>query len=164
MQKNGIDTPASIEFWEQGGFRTVQNNKKLSRDLASGTPLFIRSLSTGRFESTRTFHWPRENHDPIIKKITRGLYYHHFGRPLLASTEVEVTFLTSLYDEIKHLAMRQELTRCNLGGDDRFCYAYARAEDNHEASIWIYQFYFRHWAGAVTNPEGCDSEESTPTF
>lgn len=162
--KNGIDTPASIDFWRKGGLRTVKKNNKLLRELTSGTPLFIRSPSTGRFEPTRTFKWPRAHHDPIIEKITRGLHYHHFGSPLLASTEIEVSFLSTLNDEIKNFAMGRELTRCNLGGDERFCYAYARAEDYPEASIWIYQFYFRHWAGAVTNPKSCDFEERARVF
>jgi hypothetical protein len=154
--KNGIDTPASINFWKKGGFRTVKNNNRLLRELTSGTPLFIRSPSTGRFEPMRTFKWPRAAHDPVIKKITRGLYYHHFGSPLLASTEIEVTFLDKLHDPIKDFAMGQEVVRCNLGGDDRFCYAYGRVKETPEISLWIYQFYLRHWAGAVTNPEGHD--------
>lgn len=91
--KNNIDTPTSIDFWRKGGLKTVQNNKKLFRELRSGTPLFIRSPSAGKFEPTRTFQWPREAHDPIIRKITRGLYYHHFNAPLPASAEIEVTFL-----------------------------------------------------------------------
>jgi hypothetical protein len=85
--KSGIDTPASVDFWQNAAFRTVQNNNKLLRELTSGTPLFIRSPSTRQFESTRTFKWPRTSHDPIIKKITRGLYYHHFGSPLPATTD-----------------------------------------------------------------------------
>jgi hypothetical protein len=110
--KSGIDTPNSIGFWKKGGLRTVRNNKKLLRELMSGTPLFIRSPSTGRFERTRTFKWP---HDPVIDKITRGLYYHHFGNPLPASAEIEVAFLNGLPDPVSEFAMGQDLVRCNLG-------------------------------------------------
>jgi len=113
--KDGVNTPASMDFWKQGGFRTVKNNNRLLRNLSSGTPLFLRSRSTGQFESVRTFKWPRTAHDAVIKKITRGLYYHHFGSPLLASAEIEVTFLDKLHDPIKEVAMGQELVRCNVG-------------------------------------------------
>jgi len=154
--KKGIDTPASIGFWQKGGFRTVKNNSKLLRELTSGTPLFVRSPSTGQFDPTRTFKWPREAHDPVIEKITRGLHYHHFGHPLPASTEIEVTFLNELPDQVRDFAMGQDLVQCNLGGDDRFCYAYNRVEEAPHFSLWIYQFYLRHWAGAVTKPEGHD--------
>ena len=71
--KSGIDTPNSIDFWKNGGLRTVRNNKKLLGELMSGTPLFIRSPSTGQFEQTRTFKWPRSAHDPVIKKISRPI-------------------------------------------------------------------------------------------
>jgi hypothetical protein len=81
--RDGVNTLASMDFWKQGGLRTVKNNNRLLRELTSGTPLFLRSPSTGRFESLRTFKWPRTAHDPVIKKITRGLYYHHFGSALL---------------------------------------------------------------------------------
>jgi hypothetical protein len=47
-----------------------------------------------------------------------------------------------------------------LGADDRFCYAYARVEESPEFSIWIYQFYLRHWAGAITKPEGHDFDQN----
>jgi hypothetical protein len=112
------------------------------------------SPSTGLFEPARTFKWPRAAHDPVIKKITRGLYYHHYGTSLLASAEIEVTFLDKLHDPIKDGAMGEELTRYNLGGDDRFCYACGRVKEMPEFSMWIYQFYLRHWAAAVTKPEG----------
>jgi hypothetical protein len=160
--KSGVDTPNSLDFWKSGGLRTVRNNKKLLRELMSGTPLFIRSLSTGQFERTRTFKWPRSAHDPVIEKITRGLYYHHFDNPLPASAEIEVTFLSGLPDPVREFAMGQDLVRCNLGGDDRFCYAYARVEQSPEFSIWIYQFYLRHWAGAITKPEGHDFDQNEP--
>ena len=59
--------------------------------------------------------------------------------------------------------MGQDLIRCNLGGDNRFCYAYGRIADSPEFSVWIYQFYLRHWAGAITKPEGHDFGEGTGT-
>jgi hypothetical protein len=156
--KDGVNTPASMDFWKKGGFRTVKNNNRLLSELRSGTPLFLRSPSTGQFESVRTFKWPRPAHDPVIKKITRGLYYHHFGSPLLPSAEIEVTFLDKLHDPIMEVAMGQELVRCNVGGDDRFCYAYGRVKEIPEISMWIYQFYLRHWAAAVTKPQGHNFE------
>lgn len=154
--KNGVDTAASIDFWKNGGFRTVKNNNRLLGELRSGAPLFIRSPTTGRFEPMRTFKWPRTTHDSVIEKITRGLYYHHFGNPLPGSAEIEVTFLDKFDDPIRDLAMEKDLTRHSVGGDDIFCYAYGRVNETPEFSLWIYQFYLRHWAGAVTKPQGHD--------
>lgn len=159
--KRGNDTPSSIEFWKNGGFKTLKKNNKLLRELTSGTPLYIRSPSTRQFELTRRFQWPREAHDPVIEKITRGLYYHHFGNSIPASTtEIEVSFLDKLHDPIRDFAMGQQLVRASLGGDDIFCYAYGRAEEAPQCSCWIYQFYLRHWAGAITKPEGHDFDQN----
>jgi hypothetical protein len=69
-----------------------------------------------------------------------------------------VTFLDALPDPVREFAMGQDLVRYSLGGDGRFCYAYARVEESPEFLIWIYQFYLRHWAGAVTKPDGRDLE------
>ena len=164
--KMGIDTAASAAFWRQGGFRSVINNRRLLRELLSGAPLWIRSSNTGEFEPSRTYRWPRNIHDRVIAKITRGLYYHHFREVLSPGTTVEVSFLNRLPEEILELAMGDNFIRRNLGGDDRFCYAYGRTE-NREISIWIFQFYKRHWAAAITNPEtlttGMAMGESCPT-
>ena len=154
----GIDTPASIDFWEKGGLRSVGNNRKLHRELLSGTPMWMRSPTTGRFEATRTYKWPVGTHNPVIEKITRGLYYHHFKVDLAQTVTVQVGFLDIFPEDVRELAMGNDFHRRNLGGDDRFCYAFARCIEDPEISLWIFQFYKRHWATAATK-----SEAVTPT-
>jgi hypothetical protein len=56
--------------------------------------------------------------------------------------------------------MGKDLVRRNLGGDDIFCYAYGRVNEPPQFSLWMYQFYLRHWAVALTKPEGHDFELS----
>lgn len=154
----GVDTPASRLFWEKGGLRTVAKNNRLRKELLSGTPFWVKSPITGRFEESRTFKWPPGSHNPVIRKITRGLYYHHFGKTLDATADIDVYFFDKLDKEIKELAMSGYLSRRNLGGDDRFCYAYAQIAENPQMSLWIYQFYMRHWAAAITKPHGFELE------
>ena len=151
--KNGPPTPAAVAFWQQGGLRTLNNNQRLRREFLSGTPFWIRSPTTGRFEETRTFKWPVESHDPVIEKITRGLYYHHFNGSLSPTTSVSVYYLDRLTDELRDIAMGENVARSNLGGDDRFCYAYGRTAESPESTLWMYQFYMHHWAAAITRPQ-----------
>jgi hypothetical protein len=158
--KDGPHSPALQDFWREGGLRTVRNNQRLMRQLRSGPRLWLRSRETGRFAETSTYSWPVASHNRVIKKITRGLYYHHFGAPLSQSTRVEVTAADRLYDDVKNLVMGPEFARAHIGGDDRFCYAYARVAEVPEASIWVYQFYNRHWAMAVTEPDGFEFDEA----
>jgi hypothetical protein len=126
------------------------------REIRSGPRLWLRSLATGQFQETRTYKWPVGSHDAVIGKITRGLYYHHFGTALSPTTRINVTYLVRFFSEIRELAMSPVFARSQIGGDDRFCYAFNRVPEEPELSIWIYQFYSRHWAVAVTRPEGYD--------
>jgi hypothetical protein len=139
----------------------LNNNQRLRKEFLAGTPFYIRSPETGRYEETRTFKWPVDAHDPIIMKITRGLYYHHFGAPLSPSATIDVYYLNSLSGELKDIAMSDKLGRANFGGDARFCYAYGRTEEAPENSLWIYQFYMHHWAAAMTRPQATDDEALT---
>jgi hypothetical protein len=155
--KMGIETPASVDFWKMGGLRSVGKNRRLHRELLSGAPLWIRSPTTGHFEPTRTFKWPSSIHNSVIAKITRGLYYHHFKTALSPTTTLQVGFLDRFPIEIRDLAMGNDFHRRHLGGDDRFCYAFNRCTEDPEISIWVFQFYKRHWATALTKPEALDT-------
>jgi hypothetical protein len=153
--KSGPDTPASIEFWQKAGHPSVRANKRLHKELLSGTQLWLRSPS-GRFEQSRTFKWPMENHDPVIEKITRGLFYHNFGNILSPDLSVEVTYLNGFDRHLLEIA--GSLNRANVGGDERFCYAYSRTSEDPEVSLWFFQFYQRHWAAAITKPSAADAD------
>jgi hypothetical protein len=160
--KDGPHSPALQEFWRNGGLRTIRNNQRLIRQLWAGPRLWLRSRETGRFGETSTYKWSVASHKLVIEKITRGLYYHHFGVPLSPTTRIEVTAIDRLYDEISNLVMGPEFSRTHIGGDDRFCYAYARVTEVAELSIWGYQVYNRHWATAVTEPDGFEFDEAVP--
>jgi hypothetical protein len=103
-----------------------------------------------------TYKWPRDNHDRIVQKITRGLYHHHFGEILAPTTPIEVTFIDSLslsqkIDSLNWLRQTiNRLCQCNIGGVDRFAYAFGRTPEEPRLSLWVYQFYTRHWAAAIT--------------
>ena len=94
--KRGNDTPSSIAFWENGGFKTVKNNNKLLRELTSGTPLFIRSPSTGQFELTRTFNGR--------------------ARPTILSSRRLLAGYTIIISAIRFLPRRRRLRRLRLFG------------------------------------------------
>lgn len=148
--KIGPDTPEWLEFWEEGGRRAVHQNARLKREFLSGMSLMARSP----YGYGWTYKWPRENHDKVIEKITRGLYYHHFHEILATAVSFEIIFLTGLNAELEQTIL--SMRRCNVGGAGRFAYAYGRLAEERQVSLWIYQFYLRHWAAAITKPEFCD--------
>jgi hypothetical protein len=63
------------------------------------------------------------------------------------------------FDEAILRELATSLNRRNIGGDDVFVYAYGHAEEAPVHSVWIYQFYKGHWAGAWTAPPGYRDEE-----
>ena len=63
---------------------------------------------------------------------------------------LEVTFLNGFDRHLLEIA--SSLNRANVGGDERFCYAYSRTSEDPEVSLWFFQFYQRHWAAAITKP------------
>ena len=145
--KSGPDTPESIELWKKGGLRSVRSNSRLRRELVSGMKLWVRD-PYGQFG--QTYKWPRENHDRVVEKITRGLYYHHFHEILKTTDVLEITFLNSLNEDLKKTVLTMQ--HGNIGGIHRFAYAFGRTPEEPKLSLWIYQFYTRHWAGVVTKP------------
>jgi hypothetical protein len=151
--KSGPDTAASTELWQKGGLRSVRHNNRLRRELLSGARLWVR-FPSGVFQEAHTYRWPVESHNQIIEKITRGLYYNHFGEALASNIAIEISFLHTLPQELKDFIVT--INRHHIGGIDRFAYAYARTPEDPEVSVWIYQFYARHWAAAITKPEACD--------
>jgi hypothetical protein len=115
------------------------------------TEPLLRSPSTGKFEPRRLFTWNlAESHHPIIRKITRGLYYHNFKSALGPQTKIDVTYLPKLTPEMIDFC-HQNMAPGDTGGDSRFVYAYLRNDDYPTKSIWIFQFYRRHWASAFTD-------------
>jgi hypothetical protein len=45
----------------------------------------------------------------------------------------------------------RECYHASIGGD-ALIYRYGRAVDGPLCSVWLFQFYGRHWAGAWTGP------------
>jgi hypothetical protein len=137
--KIGAEIPEWIELWEKGGRKSVRSNDRLRRELLSGQKLWVRSPS-GPFQQTFTYRWPATNHDRIVEKITRGLYYHHFHEILAHTTPIEITFLNSLNEELEKTILTS-LYHCSIGGPGKFAYAFGRTPEEPKVSLWIYQFY-----------------------
>jgi hypothetical protein len=148
---DGPNTPEWFEFWSKGARRAVHQNDRLRREL-SNLGLLARSPFGGYGQ---TFKWPRENHHKVIEKLTRGLYYHHFGEILEPAVSFEITFLNEINADLRQTILSMRC--CNVGGVSRFAYAYGRLVEDRQVSMWICQFYMRHWAVAITKQEFCDT-------
>jgi len=146
----GTEVPATQRLRTDGAMRTMARNRKLTRQiLESLEPTWLTTrggIITGKGYRGK---WDSEAHDRVIKRTTRGLYFHHFGEVLGAKADVVVHPFAS--PTPKMLEAAKEYPGASIGGD-ALIYRYGRAVDGPLYSIWLFQFYGRHWAMASTRP------------
>lgn len=128
--------------------RTLRHNRKLMRKILGGlNPAYLtnrQGIITGQ---GYTIRWDSEAHDQVIGRMIRGLYFHHFDAVLPKATPITIHWYRELSDDT--FALAQQLHRRTVG-DGQFEYAFGRATDNPDSSVWIFQFYQSHWAGGYT--------------
>lgn len=128
----------------------MASNRKLTRQiLESLEPTYLTTRGGIIIGKGYRGKWDSEAHNRVVERTTRGLYYHHFGEILGAKVDVTVRWVTSLTPEM--LEATRECYQASMGGD-ALIYRYGRAVDGPLYSIWLFQFYGRHWARASTRP------------
>jgi hypothetical protein len=146
----GTETPATQRLRTNGATRTVASNRKLRRQvLESLEPTYLTTRGGIIIGKGYRGKWDSEAHDRVVERTTRGLYFHHFGEILGAKANVVVRWFAKLTPEMLEAA--SEYPQASIGGD-ALIYRYGRAVDGPLYSIWLFQFYGRHWAGVSTTP------------
>lgn len=107
------------------------------------------------FETAVHMPWSNETmtvsddvHTPMIKRITRGLYWHHFGVPLPAECKIEV------YRVRPETPMASFMTRMNQFkiADGAFHYGYEVLRQQHPTvGCWAYDIHEWERAFAFTD-------------
>jgi hypothetical protein len=140
------DAITSAYFHE--ALRTYKHNKKLQREiLGSAEPVEFTTPSGVYAGQGMKVLWNSTAHDAVIERIVRGLYFHHFGEVLSPDAEVSPKWFNQPDEDfLKTLSGLKK----NIVGDNQFVYLYGRAKEHPPASVWYFEFYGRHWAGAHT--------------
>lgn len=89
-------------------------------------------------------------HDRVIERITRGLYFHHFGERVDLPVE---NFCVNERDPRWGGVLRNTLSFMqvrSIGGSNVFEYGFARAPDVPQSSLWLFRFYAGHTVLAAT--------------
>jgi hypothetical protein len=142
-----LDDEHSAAYFEDA-LRTYKHNRRLQREiLENAEPVSIHSpggIYTGEGLRVR---WNSDAHDSIIEKTVRGLYFHHFREILDAEVQVSPKWfyrpVADFFEAFRNLPV-------HAVGQNQFVYRFARAGDKPDASVWLFEFYGRHWAGAHT--------------
>lgn len=124
--------------------KTYRHNKRLQREiLGNAKPI---NSTTPNGQSIKIL-WNSKAHDAVIERMVRGLYFNHFGEVLHPDAKIrpkwfyqpDQKFLQAFYGFEK-----------NIIGNNQLIYLYGRANEQPSASVWYFEFYGRHWAGAST--------------
>ena len=128
---------------------TLKHNRKLLNKIVKRTrPVEITTPQGIGYERLYIGEWDHEAHDKIIERTVRGLYYHHFEEVLGRESTVKTHYFRTLSDDLYNASKRWAV---NILGKNDVVYRYAMAEGpKHKASVWLFQFYGAHWAGAQT--------------
>lgn len=149
----GAGSPKTLALWQKGAFPSVIHNKRelfrIARSMErapvhSKGGIYLGTATQATFEAGP--------HDRTIEKITRGLYCHEFSERLPKECPVEVVMVNSR-DPTWGPSIRPTLQLMQIrsvGGSDVFEYAFARAPEQPQSSLWLFRFYAGHVAVAST--------------
>lgn len=147
----GVDNPATKSLWKDQALRTLTHNRKLLSKLQSTQRTGEVRSSGGIIVGKRqVLPWNSEAHKSLVERMVRGLYYHHFKGILGDKVTCKTQWLKNISKEIYE--MSKEWKDHSIGGD-RLIYRYVRSEDKPLCSIWVFQFYGRHFASGYTEPK-----------
>lgn len=146
----GIDTPQTKILWNKHALRSIRHNKQLHHEILKTMKPVEVVTPNGIVLGKRTaVLWNSQSHDSVIERTIRGLYYHHFHEALADSALVKVQWLGQLNNDLYELTKNWPQ---NDIGNGALIYKYGRAEEAPLHSLWIFQFYGRHWSSGYTAP------------
>lgn len=110
--------------------RTINHNRKLNREVVSRINFDKSGIS-----------WENKVHHKSIEKITRGLFFHHYGKAIARKARIKTYWFNKLPD------LDLDLNK-GIVGEGRFVYYHGKAVETDFDSVWLFDFYGKHWAGA----------------
>lgn len=141
----------SSALYKQKLIPTLNHNNRLRKQAVDEAKMVEITSKQGIYlGEAYAIKWSAKAHNDVIKRITRGLYYHHFNEILPQDVIVEPYWFGTIDQQLESIA--QNLQKSSIGGD-AFIYGYGRAHDAPYESFWFYQFHNSHFAGASTSQQ-----------
>ena len=142
----GIKTEKTKQL-HQKNMKIVAHNKRLRQVIRSRIrPVWVRNEKM-IIGTAQGLHWSPDEHDLMIARFIKALYYHCFKRPLPLHVPVEASRQQPFTAKV--LDMWRSWPGENIGSGGEFRYRYLALEDP-ENSIWMLTFYDRHFASGTT--------------
>ena len=139
----------ATRLWREEAMRTLHANARLAREFHANTFTAQIEGPDGTIVERPAFRWPVSAYAPVVERIVRGLYYHHFGKALGKRALCESYPLSNLPDEfVRNTGDWPQ----NHVGDNIFRYRYGCPPEAPLRSFWVLQFFQCHWAAVETYP------------
>ena len=163
----GSEEGETHALW-QTTLRGIRRNRRESRRLVASMrtlPSYSRSglLWTGN-RVAATF--PAGPHDRVMSRTTRGLYFHHFGERMPPDIRLDLSVMNpdALGFQMWLGKTLPGLRVCDIGGSERFGYAFGLLEESPATSLWLYQIYRTHVVLCISEPgqDGMATDDRPP--
>jgi hypothetical protein len=144
----GIETEKAKKL-HQKNIRTLSRNKKWRQIIRSRPrPVWGQNgnLITGTAQGV---HWPSAEHNAMITRFIKALYYHRFKQAHPLHVPVDASLSQPFTGELFELW--RNLPGENIGSDGEFRYRYGYLKEDPESCIWMLIFYDRHFVTANTS-------------
>jgi hypothetical protein len=142
---------AATRLWRERVLPTLHANGRLRREFSTNFGDGIHQRADGTIDRREGFRWPISAYSPVLERIARGLYYHHFDECLGRRAQCEIHMVSALPD--KFVEQTNDWPTDHVG-NEIFTYRYGRAEEAPLRSYWVFQFFKAHWGTVETFPVG----------
>lgn len=133
------------QLFKKGVLPTINHTKSFkNKILSSVKPIYIVDQNGNVVDINYSVLWNSEAHDAVIERITRGLFFNHYNSIISDNAKVYVYY----FDKPTDIFRQAEMVTVSIA-DNAFIYSYAKVDDVKYSSLWLYQFYRSHWAGAI---------------
>lgn len=131
-------------LFKEGVLPTAKNNHKLRRVIfQSMYPVYTATeagIITGKGMAVP---WDTESHDLTIERITRGLFFHHFGTIIGVNAEIKTYWFKKL-----PRGFEDKMYTVSIA-NGQFSYHYNKTDESDYDSAWLFNFYHGHFAGSL---------------
>ena len=112
-----LEGEKASKFWKKEALRSLKRNKRLAWDVRQAMRRVTVTTPAGVFLGNQVMgHWSAEAHDPVIDKMIRGLYFHHFKEILGDKVTIKVQWLRGLNADLRQLCAELPIVGSLAGG------------------------------------------------
>jgi hypothetical protein len=143
-----VGNDAPIEPLFNSAMRSIQHNKKIGRIIKENSKETYLVSPTGiimdKGVGVKLVPEMILPFIEVVKRITKGLYYHHYQEFIGYNAELKVRFYKQFTKEMHEIL---KIGVINKIGSGQFSYCYARslADQCYDTSIWLFEFHKRYW-------------------